>query len=531
MKRTIIFIVTILGILSCSKFPTYVSGGTTGGDEKEEGVTFSASVSVTDGYLGTDASAAVEPEGSILITAEDPNTIFSVLYSVDDSQKYRLSAVRPGQRKSFSEGLSGLAYGSHVLRVDVTCSETGERLNVEKSFVIRELAVSGLEVKVTDEKGKARRLSDKGLILYRGETVTLNASVNPPSANTRVSLVTDSSILMTKKGDSPAGGEAVYYIFAKDEGAAKIFLTADNGLDAPFDMTIPVAVLQPAPDIQLDIVRLDNGEPCPDGSDFVAEVPSSVPVGVIASPSSSAIDGVSLHSSDESIIGIEKGSGDGNAFVMKLNSYGTATVTASAYLNDAYVESSFLFTVSASELKVRATYETSTGISTLEFINVSKPFDIDIHAWINTNQNHPQVVYYSASYKEDGSRPSSEAECKSYSLKVTEKKPLSSLVTIPKSSFRITKENSTVQISSDYLSEKIRLILQGESPYERKKNQYWEWTGASAVIRDYDMEDSSYSLPAFTGFRVFYMITTESLSATPVVKTEDSNNFFVFIKG
>lgn len=523
-------------LFSCNKLVTF-----TGDEEKpsnttttHQEVSFSAAISSADGIVS--GSQTITPPTLFLIveiSSEDKDVNFEATYKIDGQGDYSLKGIIEKQSKPILSGLDGLSYGQHWIDITVTCKETGGKVSISKTFCLRDAEEPETSVSFTMDNGREYDPAEDGILLQEGETGILTVRVSPASAHMDISAKSDTDAIMVSQKESTEEGVFVFSIEGQKHGFATLTVTKDNHIDIPETESFSITVLEKS-NVQISIIRTDTGVEYGDGYTFLlSSAGTSIPVEISVSPRTAEIRSYSLTSSNESVISVSPTDANHPSFfTLEAKSIGSVSLTAEVYTTTgAHTKKQFNYTVTPDEITVRAYIDNITGTATFEFVDVAFDFDINIGAWMNINTSSCKVTWFSAEYKSDGSKPASKSECEEYSIEKTETAKLSSLITIGKKAYHVSKENNVITIPCEYLADLNTTILAGIEPYSKKKNQYWSWESGSAVIRDYDMEDSSWSIPSIIGYRTFYTFDSEEFSNVTINKTEDSQKGIVFIKG
>lgn len=523
-------------LFSCNKLVTF-----TGDEEKpsnttttHQEVSFSAAISSADGIVS--GSQTITPPTLFLIveiSSEDKDVNFEATYKIDGQGDYSLKGIIEKQSKPILSGLDGLSYGQHWIDITVTCKETGGKVSISKTFCLRDAEEPETSVSFTMDNGREYDPAEDGILLQEGETGILTVRVSPASAHMDISAKSDTDAIMVSQKESTEEGVFVFSIEGQKHGSATLTVTKDNLIDIPETESFSITIVEKS-NVQISIIRTDTGVEYGDGYTFLlSSAGTSIPVEISVSPRTAEIRSYSLTSSNESVISVSPtDASHPSFFTLEAKSIGSVSLTAEVYTTTgAHTQKQFHYTVSPDEVTVRAYIDNVTGTATFEFVDVAFDFDINIGAWMNINTSSCKVTWFSAEYKSDGSEPASKSECEEYSIEKTETAKLSSLITIGKKAYHVSKENNVITIPCEYLADLNATILAGIEPYSKKKNQYWSWESGSAVIRDYDMEDSSWSIPSIIGYRTFYTFGSEEFSNVTINKTEDSQKGIVFIKG
>lgn len=523
-------------LFSCNKLVTF-----TGDEEKpsnttttHQEVSFSAAISSADGIVS--GSQTITPPTLFLIveiSSEDKDVNFEATYKIDGQGDYSLKGIIEKQSKPILSGLDGLSYGQHWIDITVTCKETGGKVSISKTFCLRDAEEPETFVSFTMDNGREYDPAEDGILLQEGETGILTVRVSPASAHIDISAKSDTDAIMVSQKESTEEGVFVFSIEGQKHGFATLTVTKDNHIDIPETESFSITIVEKS-NVQISIIRTDTGVEYGDGYTFLlSSAGTSIPVEISVSPRTAEIRSYSLTSSNESVISVSPTDANHPSFfTLEAKSIGSVSLTAEVYTTTgAHTQKQFNYTVTPDEITVRAYIDNVTGTATFEFVDVAFDFDINIGAWMNINTSSCKVTWFSAEYKSDGSEPASKSECEEYSIEKTETAKLSSLITIGKKAYHVSKENNVITIPCEYLADLNATILAGIEPYSKKKNQYWSWESGSAVIRDYDMEDSSWSIPSIIGYRTFYTFDSEEFSNVTINKTEDSQKGIVFIKG
>ena len=269
MKLRITFaLAAVLATASCTKLPAFVSSG--GGQEEESKKNaFIATLTFTDGAEETEGTDAVDPSGTLYISSENKESVFSAVYTVDGSENYRITSVRPGAGRTVVDGLSRLRYGIHYVEMDVTCNETKETAHLSGEFRVFSGVPYACEWSITDGTGRTRTFENDDPWLYAGERVTMKGRIRTHGKITADVSIPGVNVSETKRMVKEYDGDDVVFTFyAKGEsvGTEDIVVTYTE-LQKDTEARIPLSVVA-IPSTTVGIWQPSLADWFPDGRNF-----------------------------------------------------------------------------------------------------------------------------------------------------------------------------------------------------------------------------------------------------------------------
>lgn len=246
-----------------------------------EDVTFSFTVSISDGVLSEDELAS-PPVLTLSLSSDAEDEVFSGSILIDGAQNVAIGDLRPDSQVRVPLGVVGATYGKHEASVTVRHERTGMSETKDAAFYVREAAEPEISFHYINGLGEETDAGDGSeLTIYTGEPGSLLIRTEPACSRLNVTCSSSLQSVLSVKTLKSQDGLYPLSLTAKKEGRSDVIITVEE-LDRTYDVVIPFRV-EPVPETTARLRIEDTGAWCTDGTQL-DRLKGAVLVSVVPDP-------------------------------------------------------------------------------------------------------------------------------------------------------------------------------------------------------------------------------------------------------